>query len=58
MPELAAAVHKELGYSLRVAPSGIKHEEAGSGLWLDGKVSPGAAVAFYPGVTYNKDQYR
>ena len=58
MSELAAAVEKELGYSLRVAPSGIDHEEAGSGLWLDGKAAPGSVVAFYPGVTYNKDQYR
>eukprot|EP00193_Tetraselmis_chui_P001286 CAMPEP_0177756110 /NCGR_PEP_ID=MMETSP0491_2-20121128/2933_1 /TAXON_ID=63592 /ORGANISM="Tetraselmis chuii, Strain PLY429" /LENGTH=231 /DNA_ID=CAMNT_0019271669 /DNA_START=147 /DNA_END=842 /DNA_ORIENTATION=+ len=58
MAAFSAALQSDLGYSLRVAPSGVPHREAGMGVWLRGAAPPGAVVAFYPGVIYNDQQYK
>lgn len=58
MAEASAAVAERLGYTLRVAASGIAHGEAGEGLYVVGVAPPGSIVALYPGVAYPKDQHR
>lgn len=46
------------GYTLVVKPSLIPHEEAGHGLFLDGKAEVGTVIALYPGVIYSPAYYR
>ena len=49
--EMAAAQRRAWGFELRVAPSSAG-SGSGDGVLLSGSALPGAAVAFYPGVTY------
>jgi len=56
MHEVAELVKAATGYSLSVHTSAI--HQAGRGLWMQGKAEVGAVVAFMPGVTYTKEQYR
>ncbi|GAB4813076.1 hypothetical protein N2152v2_000122 [Parachlorella kessleri] len=55
---LAAAFWQAAGFSLRVAPSSIQHDESGDGLWLEGRACTGQLVALYPGSCYTPLQYR
>ncbi|KAK9812844.1 hypothetical protein WJX72_004622 [[Myrmecia] bisecta] len=58
MERVSAIVQERLGYSLHVGPSAIGHQEAGEGLWLDGKAHLGSVVALYPGIVYRPLHYR
>ncbi|KAL8157539.1 uncharacterized protein LOC141674308 isoform X1 [Apium graveolens] len=46
------------GYTLKLKPSQIPHEEAGQGLFIDGEADVGSIIAFYPGVIYSPAYYR
>ncbi|KYQ93815.1 hypothetical protein DLAC_05212 [Tieghemostelium lacteum] len=41
------------GFKLRVKQSLVDHVEAGYGVHVEGEITPGTVVAFYPGDTYN-----
>ncbi|GAQ82593.1 hypothetical protein KFL_001160270 [Klebsormidium nitens] len=56
--ELSEKLRAALGYTLRLAPSKVKHADAGTGLFLSGVATPGSVVGLYPGVIYDPSQYR
>jgi hypothetical protein len=56
--QLSSLVQQQLGYSLAVQPSRIKHHDAGMGLFVQGQVPPGALVALFPGLVYDREVYR
>lgn len=58
LAEVSQRIKDLMGYTLVVKPSGIPHEEAGQGLFLDGEAEVGSVIAFYPGVVYSPAYYR
>jgi hypothetical protein len=54
---LSALVRPQLGFSLQVAPSSIRHPAAGNGLFLRGEACPGTVLALVPGLSYSRTQY-
>lgn len=56
--ELSQLLKDQIGYTLDIKPSQIPHEEAGNGLFTDGKANAGSVIAFYPGITYTPAHYR
>lgn len=56
--QVATAFGDLTGFTLHLKPSGIAHEEAGTGLFIKGKAGPGTVVSMYPGVIYSPSQYR
>lgn len=55
---MSAALKSSIGYTLDLKPSQVDHEEAGSGVFLEGEVGPGRVVSFYPGIVYSPPHYR
>ena len=49
-----AALRKHLGFQLSIHKSGIDHEHAGDGVWLQGAAEMGQVVAVHPGVVYSQ----
>jgi hypothetical protein len=49
-----AAMQRHLGFRLAVRRSGIMHEHAGDGVWLEGVADIGTVVAVQPGVVYTQ----
>eukprot|EP00252_Welwitschia_mirabilis_P024972 TRINITY_DN7638_c0_g1_i1.p1 TRINITY_DN7638_c0_g1~~TRINITY_DN7638_c0_g1_i1.p1 ORF type:complete len:419 (-),score=89.61 TRINITY_DN7638_c0_g1_i1:85-1341(-) len=56
--ELSKSLKERIGYTLELKQSTIDHEEAGQGLFLDGKAGVGALIAFYPGLIYSPSYYK
>lgn len=56
--QVATAFGECMGFTLHLKPSGIAHEEAGTGLFIKGRAGPGTVVSMYPGVIYSPSQYR
>jgi hypothetical protein len=49
-----AALRPHLGFQLSIDESGIDHEYAGDGVWLEGVAEMGQVVAVHPGVVYSQ----
>lgn len=49
-----AALQPHLGFQLSIHKSGIEHEHAGDGVWLEGAADMGQVVAVHPGVVYSQ----
>ncbi|XVF66999.1 hypothetical protein PTKIN_Ptkin10aG0085100 [Pterospermum kingtungense] len=56
--ELSQRLKDSIGYTLDVKPSQTPHNEAGQGLFLNGKANVGAVIAMYPGVIYSPAYYQ
>lgn len=56
--QVADAFLETAGFALHAAPSSIKHEDSGTGLWLRGSVGVGQLVGLYPGVSYGPEYHR
>ena len=49
-----AQLRQHLGFQLSIHKSGIEHEHAGDGVWLQGTADIGQVVAVHPGVVYSQ----